>query len=500
MPRRVARLAFLALLLVPALGLALVGAAGCGIAGAQNRPEVVATLPVAGTTVDGPLASLRLEFDEPVTLFATYQIQVVRDGVGVAASVFQLPGEPTIVRVRSAGSAAFEEGAYRVSVLEGLVLNAEQHYTLEPFTFEFEVDGGALSLFTVVPGTLSVTELDPVSLAVRSQTFAPIAQQVPQAVAAVKHGAVTRVLVQMADDGGTGAALGAYEAGDAVWLPVSLTHGGSGLLGGRPCLLVGPGGEEAYLVFRDVAAQQTRLARVRTIDGVETGSLLLSPAADPECLPTAIELIEGGTQLLVLVQRAGTAHVCRVALATLTEVDFDGGTPGVQAWQPGAAAGPADILGDLLVVAPDGPTTADLEFFNLTNSTRTPDVSTIPGSTTCVRATLDARHVLAGLALGTPDEHLTARPTSALLEEEAFAISDDVGGADQGTTRVHDMLAGALSTWVLLDQDVLLRLVSTPVGLAQVDEDPLTDGVQARTLPAGASGARRLGRVEAVIP
>jgi hypothetical protein len=495
MPRRVARLASLALLLLLPLG-----AGGCGVAGAQNRPKVVATLPVAGTTVDGPLASLRLEFDEPVSLFATYQIQVVRDGVGVAASVFQLPGEPTTVRVRSAGSAAFEEGAYQVSVLEGLVLNAEQHYTLEPFTFEFEVDGSALSLFAVTPGAQSVTELDPASLAVRSQTLAPVGPQVPQAVAAVQHGPVTRVLVQMADDGGTGEALGTYAAGDAVWVPKSLTHGGSGLVAGRPCLLVGPGGEEAYMAFRDVSAQQARLARVRTIDGVETGSLLLSPGADAECFPTAIELIEGGTQILVLVQRAGTAHVCRVALATLTEVDFDGSTLGVEAWQPGGVAGPADMLGDLLVVAPEGPTTADLEFLNLSNSTRTPDVSTIPGATTCVRTTLDTRRVLAGRELGTPDEHLTERPTSALLEEEPFAISDDVGGADQGTTRVRDMLAGAFATWVLLDQDVILRLVSTSLGLTQVDEDLGLNGTQARKLPAAASGARRLGRVEAVIP
>lgn len=477
-------------------------APGCGSGADDGRPNLVASFPASGTTVESGLTSLRLTFDEPVRLFLPYQVQVFREGVFVGMRVFQLPGEDRSVRLTPLFGEALLPGDYVVRVLEGLVLDADEHYALDSESLTFQV-GGTPSFFVGSPLTNQVTTLDDATLTVLTSTPTPGGRD-PVGLLAQRQGTLPRVFVQLASGGGTGKALAAFSPGDALMSEVTLTTSGGDLTAPAATLALDPEGVFLYAAFVDVSAQRVRVARVRTADAVETGSLLLSFPAAADSTPTGLTLLIDNLTLLVTAQAAGLGRVAYVDLVSFTEQDRNPGTPGIQAALLGTDAGPTDLSGDgaSLLVAPPLATTADLYVFTLGADTGVMQVALQAGSPTALRVGFDGGLVFEGLFAGPVDEPLVVRLSTDLSTTTPIDVVDDVGGVDQGTTRVRALaqVPAQPRLYVLLDADCLARFSWAGADVTQDDLDPGTTGIQVLKLSGTAAGATSLGTVGGSVP
>lgn len=496
---RALRLPVLAL----ALAVACLAPAGCGGSGveASDRPLLVSSNPADGQQVATGLSAVRLTFDEPIRLFLSYQLQILRDGFLVPGFVFGLESAPDSLGVVLAGGETFSTGQYELRVNEGLVINADEQYALEPQIVRFEV-GGAPAFFVGSPVTDHVTALDPVTLAPISSTPTPGLRD-PVGVLAQRQGALTRVFVQLADGGGVGEALAHYVPGSAFMTPVTLTTSGGDLTSAFPALGLDRSGASLFVAYRDTTSQQVRLARVRTSDGVETGSLLLSIPAAADTLPTALQVKrDDPVTVLVTARSGGLGYVASVDVETFTEIDRDEILPGVQPYALGAAAGPSALAGDTLLVAPLGAATADLTVLTVSDGTVTPQPSIQPGTPTCLKVGYDAQIALEGLIAGPANEPLALRALADLSVVTPVDVTDDVGGVDQATTRVHALgqVPGQRRAYVLLDASCLARFAWDGTNVTQEDLDPLTLGVQVVKLVGDAAGATSIGIVEGSLP
>jgi hypothetical protein len=321
---------------------------------------------------------------------------------------------------------------------------------------------------------------------------------------AQRQGALPRVFVQLATGGGTGKALAEFFPGALTMNEITLTTSGGDLASPANTLALDPEGIYLYAAFVDVAAQQVRVAQVRTADAVETASLLLSFPAAVDCAPTGLTLRIDNLTLLVTAQAAGLGRVAYVDVGTFTEQDRDPGTLGIQAALLGEDAGPSDLSGDgaaLLVATPLAPT-ADLQVFTLDTDIGLPQVSAHAGTPTALRVGFDGGLVFEGLDAGPLQEPLVVRLSADLSLTTPVDVVDDVGGLDQGTTRVRALaqVPSQQSLYVLLDADCLARFSWTGADVAQDDLDPATPGIQALKLVGTAAGATCLGVVAGSVP
>lgn len=486
--------------LVLAAALLALPVPGCGDGG-LGRPQLVASAPAAGSLAESGLGSVRLDFDQPVTLLLDYQAQVVRDGVVLPSLAFQRDDEPGSVRVRLLAPEAFAPGTYEVRVLEGLVVNADERYALEPQSFTFEV-GGAPAWYVGSPASGHVVAYDDATLAATSATPTP-AGRAPVAIVAQQQGAATRVFVQLAQGGGTGRALAHYLAGDTGMSEVLLSTSGGDLLASAPALLLEPEGAVAYAAFRDAAAGAVRLARVRTSDGVETGSLLLSAPAAADCAPTALLWRAGSPDTLLVVARSGTAGwLCTVDASAWAELDRDPSLPGTQPQALGTEAGAAATVGSQLCVGPPSATSADLVAYGLDDGALVAYPALQPGAPRTLRTTYDETLVVQGLSAAPGTELLATRSALDLSLFTPVDLSDDVGGSPQGATEVRSVapVPGQRRLYVLLDASCV-ALASWEAGvLVQDDLDTTQPGVQVLALTGLAAGATCVGTREGGLP
>ncbi len=478
-------------------------APGCGGSGSDDgHPNLLSSVPLSGATVEAGLSSVRLTFDEPVRLYLPYQVQVYREGVFVGMRVFQLPSEASSIRLAPLFGQAFVPGDYQVVVLEGLVVDADEHYALDPETFVFQV-GGTPGFFVGSPLTNQVTTIDGLTLGALTSTPTPGGRD-PVGLLAQRQGALPRVFVQLAAGGGTGKALAEFFPGALAMDEITLTTSGGDLASPAATLALDPEGIYLYAAFVDVAAQQVRVAQVRTADAVETASLLLSFPAAVDCAPTGLTLRIDNLTLLVTAQAAGLGRVAYVDVGTFTEQDRDPVTLGIQAALLGEDAGPSDLSGDgaaLLVATPLAPT-ADLHVFTLDADTGLPQVSAHAGTPTALRVGFDGGLVFEGLDAGPLQEPLVVRQSADHSLTTPVDVVDDVGGLDQGTTRVRALaqVPSQQSLYVLLDADCLARFSWTGANVAQDDLDLGTPGIQAWKLVGTAAGATCLGVVAGSVP
>lgn len=483
------------------LAAALLGVLAPGCGSAPRRPALSGSAPAAGSLTASGLGSVRLDFDEPVRLLLDYQAQVLRDGVLLPSVAFQRDDEPSSVRVRLLAPEAFSPGAYEVRVLEGLVVNGDERYALEPQSFTFDV-GGAPAWFVGSPASGHVVAYDDATLAATSATPTP-AGRAPVAIVAQQQGAATRVFVQLASGGGNGRSLAHYAVGDTAMSEVLLSSSGGDLAASAPGLLLEPEGALAYAVFRDVAAGRVRVARVRTTDGVETGSLLLSAPAAADCAPTALLWREGApSTLLVVASSGGTGWLCTVDVDAWAEVDGDPASAGTQARALGLEAGSAVLGGSRLLVAPPSAVTADLESFLLDDGTVESFPVLQPGAPRGLRLTYDGALVVEGLAAGPGTELLATRTLADLSVFSPVDLADDVGGVDQGATEVRAIaqVPGQRRLYVLLDASCVAFASWDGSVLVQDDLDPLQPGAQVLPLAGLAAGATCVGTRDSGLP
>jgi hypothetical protein len=501
MPRRPwVRLALLPLALVLLL---VPGGCGGGTFDAEDRPLLIGSVPAANTTTPTGLNAITLHFDEPIRLFLTYQVRIFREGVLLASAPSTIPGDPDSIRVRLLLPDVFAPGTYDVQVLEGLVLDQDDHYALEPQIFRFEVTGTTPDLFVGSPTTDAVTALDAVTFAPQGSTPTPGARD-PVALTAELQGATPRVFVQLASGGGNGRSLAHFLPGAPAMTECLLTTSGGDLVTASGALVLDPAGGSVYAAYRDVASQRVRLARVRTSDGVELGSLLLSVPAAADTFPTGVALRPvGATSRLVVASRSGgSAYLTEVDLTTFTELDLDGTLPGAQGIAFATDAGPAALLDGDVLLAPASATTADLAQIDLATATLVPRTSVVPGAPTALRVTFDRALVLEGLDAGPLDEPLASREPFDLDAVTPVDVNDDVGGVDQGTTRIHALgeAPGQRLLYVLLDANCLALFTWDGPALTQVDLDAMTLGTQAVSLTGSAAGATCIGTVDGGAP
>ena len=180
------------------------------------------------------------------------------------------------------------------------------------------------------------------------------------------------------------------------------------------------------------------------------------------------------------------------------------GTLGVQAALLGDDAGPSDLSGDglSLLVAPPLAPTADLHVFTLDADTSLAQVSLHAGTPSALRVGFDGELVFEGLNAGPLEEPLVVRLSADLSLTTPVDVVDDVGGVDQGTTRVRALaqVPSQQSLYVLLDADCLARFSWTGVDVVQDDLDLLTPGIQVLKLVGTAAGANCLGVVAGSVP
>lgn len=471
----------------------LLGACG---GGAPDRPGLAGSFPAEGSVVPSGLSDIRLDFDEPVTLFLPQSLALRVDGVGQGVFLSQRPGEPRSVHLTPLDGTPFLAGAYQVDVLSGLVLNADSLYALEPDSLRFTV-GGPPALFLAAPAPPRVHEVDGETFAARASLPTPGARA-PVAVLPTRHGTDTRVYVQLASGGALHAPLAVFRPGDLAMQELALTLPPAGsLVAPSGALLLGPDGEELYAAYQESVGGSVRLVRVRVRDGVETGALTLArPGPSAPWQPGALVLRGDGQTLLVTQLSATEGGVSHVDLASFTELDRDAVAPGVQSQPLPFRPARADRLADSLVVASPDDAAGVLRTLELGSGSTASDASTQVGSPTSVLTTFEGRFVLEGLAaLPGSAELLVVRSGTDLGTDAPLAVSDLLGLVSRASTRVQALarVPGARRIYVLLNTDTLARFSWDGVAVTQDDLDPLTDGVQAADLASAAPGATALG-------
>lgn len=490
---------WLALLVAAALAPAL---AACGTGGRQDGPVLVGSFPADGATVPTGLSSVRLDFDERVRLFRVNALAYSADGVGVGVHLHQDPGEDHSLRVEALAGQVLGPGTVVLDVLEGLVLDDDDHYALEPSRVTLHVTGTP-SLWLGSPTTNQVTEIDGATYAPVAATATPGGRD-PVGILAVALGGTTRVFVQLASGAGTGRSLAVFAPGAATMTEIPLTPSpGSDLTASAPALALSADGRTLYAAYRDTLTQTVRLHRVRVSDGVETGVLGLSPAATAATAPTALELHADGMTLLATCREGASGRLCYVEAGPLAEQDHDGSTLGTQGAPLGLAPAGARLLGANAVVAPATGTTAALAWVALGSDVVSNDASTQTGVPAALLATHDGAFVVEGLAApGAAPDLLCVRPGGDLTADAPLAVSDLVGALAQGATSVRALarVPGQARFHALLDAGVLARFAWSAGGVVQEDLDGATAGVQAVSLAVSAPGAACLGILAGAYP
>jgi hypothetical protein len=280
--------------------------AGCG--GAQVRPIVAATTPSFGDVVSDPVPYVHIWFDMPVTILNPAQLNVKLDGVDIPMWIEVDPTQTNLVVITPQSGIPLGPGTVTVAVAQGLVVNAEEHYSLEDYQFGFLVNP---------PPTKATLDALPAKPAANV-----VAVQPPPSSGA------PLVWLQLAHGGSTGEALLLWDRLEGTLTTVPLTfRAGGGLTARHPALAIAPDGSFVYVAYRDEAAARVRVCRVDARTAVEVDARLLSATASSSLsplAPLALTFIEGGMRLRVYVESNAGRSALELDAATLEEVPLSG--------------------------------------------------------------------------------------------------------------------------------------------------------------------------------
>ncbi len=280
--------------------------AGCG--GAQTRPNVTATTPSYGDVVSGPVPYVHIWFDMPVTILNPAQLNVKLDGLDIPMWIEVDPTQTNLVVISPQSGFPLGPGTVTVAVAQGLVVNAEEHYSLEDYRFGFLVN----------PPPADAT-LD----ALPAKPAADVVAVQPPPSSGAPH-----VWLQLAHGGSTGAALLLWDRLEGTLTTVPLTFlAGGDLTARHPALAIAPDASFVYVAYRDEAVGRVRVCRVDARSAVELDSRLLSAEASSNSTllaPLALAFVEGGTRIRVYLESNAGRSAIELDAVTLEEVPLSG--------------------------------------------------------------------------------------------------------------------------------------------------------------------------------
>lgn len=473
--------------------------ASCGT-GSKNIPRLIGSFPADHQTLPGGLSLIRLEFDEPVTLLNPESVEIRAGGALIPNNTFMLPGEPSTVYVVPEASSGFvPDTLHSLSVIQGLVINAEGHYA-------DDVEGVTFTLGPVGPiaagAPQAVKLLDRETFALLSTVPTPnAAADTVVGVLTTESAAGRRYWVQRSDPGSGMTSLAFFDDGDVTMteVPLPLSSGASVLMADFESMALDPGGDFLYVAFREEPEQHVRVFRVDVDTPATVTALTASTAPGATTMPTGMDTTVNRQELLLAVEAAGAGEIVGIDLETFTEIDRDAGTGGVQSLPLPQIPRGITAFGDRYVLSSiDGSGTANVQQYLLFNGL----VAETPSTTTGVGAqslrTLDfflSVQTVSGYADGFG---LVVRALSTgYATPTPVLISDDVGGVSQGASSVIAMVRPPSSNQFLavLDGGLVARFFWDGFnGVFQEDLDDVTDGIQVVDGGADWSDITVLGR------
>lgn len=460
----------------------------CG-SGAQDRPVILGTFPAQGQVLADLVGQIRITYDDPVTILMPQAAVLTAEGIAVPLYTCIDPDDPRSILVTPTQGFSFLPGRVDLRLAPGFTINDKEHYRLETFDLYFTHGDAPTAFFAVASG---VVQAD-------AQAFAPIQTTVtpgsrtPVAVVGSAIGNDVRMWVQLADGGGTGRALAVFPPGDAAMTEIELSRDvGGDLTAEAPALALGADGRTLYAAWRDTIAQRVRLHRIDVETGLETHSVLLSPAASPTTRPMGLVVALDASSVDVTCAAADGARLVRVTADTLAEVDLgpDAGVDGLPLPQ---GAGPVGRLSTWRLVAPPTAITAHLTITDPPTDIVTEDATDLTGSPAPLLVTPDGRWVVEGLSgFASAEEGLVAWTGHDLLADRPIPFSDEAPGVAPGTATAVVALAtypGFQRLLVVLDNDVAITLRWGDTAWEQDDLDDAMEGIQGVDLSGTAPGA-----------
>lgn len=468
--------------------------AACGAA-AQDRPVVVGSFPANGQLLTAGLSEIKVVYDEPVTLLNPYDVQVLASSVQLPAFPSQRPGEPNAVYIQLEPGWWFPaDTTIYVQMVQGAVVNAQQHYADEVQVVRFDL-GPEPPVPVGHPG--KVTLLDVADFTVAASLDTPAGREAVGLLATAR-GAGRRIWVQLDNGAGTGEALAWFAPTDVAMTPITLATGGGDLTAQSAAIRLGPLGRFLYAAYRHEDTGGVRLYKIDVETGAEVAQLALaSVPTSGTTRPAGITIDDTATLLLVSCHDGATGTLAYVDLLGFVEKDRDEVLPGTQGVSLPNGAGALTYVAANSAIAAAG---ADEVTFVATATDQVVEApSDLTGTTVDILRTGDGVLLLEPLSGYAQGQALQVRSLlSSYRVATGLVLSDDLGGVSAGAT---DALAmSALST-----QPSFLVLLASPGGrlvtrvtydfttLVQDDLNPAITGVQVVDVQAVVPDATVLG-------
>ena len=480
-------------------GLAVAGYVSCGAIQKQNRPVVVQFLPGNDQVLPAFLGCIRVTYDEPIRVLNDTSAIIRADSLGndgvVLALIYADPADPYSVFVRPARGGHFFPGLqHHLTMQEGSVANAEDHYALDTFDTYFTV-GPAPSIF-VTSDDGSVYELAPDTGVQLSSTSPPVGYRTRDII-----GSSNRVWAWLDPIGVGSSLLATFHPGDAGMTIVPLagetgTRKGTGFaLSTNASILyaaaedVGPG---RVLVHRIAVAAVTEIPSALVLaTPLPAGAHAYRPASDPQHERLYVAQDDG----------AGGGWLSSVDTTAWAQLDLVPG-PGIDPVALPDGAGPVtyDTGGDngrIFVLLPHQPYAG----FSLVNpfgfGIDTAFETLYTGVPSAGIATPDGLYFVQGLAGYGGIKGLVRSDTLSIGEGFLLDLVDDVGGVPQGSNTVGALLVDTATGNLLAFADAGTKTILCVYTLdnadnadfvEQIDLDPVAPGIQGLDLSASVPG------------
>lgn len=476
------------------LTFAAVSACG-GSSGGQDRPEILSTFPAAGQVLPDLPAYVRVVYDQRVHVLNDEAARITAypatGSVEVPVHLYSDPRDDHAVLVVPAGGGHFEPNSpHNVAILEGAVVNDDDHYRLDRYDLSFTT-GVRPSLF-IGSDDGSVYEVDPTTGAALGATAPPAGFRASDVT-----GADGRVFVWLDPVAPGDSVLASFVPGAATITTTYTLSGETGTRTGAD-LVMSRDGRLVYATARDSGTNRLFLHRLDVASGAEVlPAISLSPVLSPS-IPTYRPAIDVRRDHLFVPfgDGAGGGLLAVVDLVAWQELDAGPG-PGVDALPLVDGAGPAayEPLTDFLYVLLSDETSAGFVVVGPVDHVQFParEVA-FPGVPRVAYPVPDGTRFLDGLDGYSGLVGMVQSDTKEINEGFGVEVRDDVGGVLQGSTRVGAIVTdpAAWRFFVLSDDGARTFLTTYDFedrDFFQVDLDSATPGVQAISLAVSAPGA-----------
>lgn len=460
---------------------------GCGAIHAQNRPHVVSHFPADGQVLAGWVGTIRVVFDVPVRILDEEAVGIEANGEDLEARAFPDPSDPNAIVILPSGGRLIPGADHRVVVHEGVVVNDEDHYLEDQFDFHF-TPGPRPTLF-VASDDGNVYEID-------ADTGTPVAATAAPVGLAARDvlGSDDEVFVWLTDAGPGSDRLAWFAPGAATMTTIAL----AGESGERVALgmAIAADGRTLYATAVDLATNRVRVHRVDTTSRAEIPASIELTAPTPAPYLARRPAIDPTRNRLYVAHGDGSGggRLSVVDLYAFTEIDAEESA--------GLSAPLVDGAGDLtygpitdriwmtiaeepqaglVVINPDGFGTAEAREQEFTQN---PVASLL---------TPEEQWFLQGLDAYTDRQGLVYSQTDDIGQGFSRTVDDDVGGVEQGSTRLAVLVLDIGSSTVVAlatgsGKTVLLQYEVVDSDVTQVDLDVVTDGLQGLDLSVSAPG------------